>query len=701
MEDEFAMVIYRVVVYQECLFLSGDAHRTVVQLVGSRGASERVPLAERSICRVLKNMCCCSRTTEEEAEYAVYCPSSLGALLLVRLEAPPTTASVWFCSKVSVTTPEGGVSVFPCYRFVSCSTSLALRDSIAKFVFDDVRPIELDQRINELTYRRQAYRWSCYDDGLPETMKADDITSLPAEVRFSVSKATDMMLTVGKVLVELGLQSFLCSEQRWSSFHQIHQLCKQTRTPTCRLVERLWREDWFFGHQFLNGANPTLIRRCTEIPPNMAVTEETVRASLEGGASLSQEMERGNMFVADYRLLDGLTANTVNRKQNYLTAPLVLLHLNSTNQLLPVAIQLKQSPGETNPVFVPQDLEADWLTAKTFVRSADFADHELRSHFLRTHVMSELFAMATLRNFPMVHPLYKLLGPHFRFTLEIDTLARQLLLSDGGSLKEYTAVGGAATLDFLRRASASLTYRDLCLPDDITGRGLDSIPGYYYRDDGLRLWDIIHRYVGGVVSYYYRSNNDVTRDSELQSWINEIVVFGRLGDEKKGFPKSFSSVPELTYFVTMVIFNASAQHTAVNNAQLDYFGWMPNAPVGLQRPPPACRGRCSERSLLDSFPDVNSTVHGLATVYLLSKKPADFGPGLIALSYYVQLLLSSLFSWRQQNKVISIKQRLHLYIEEGEARSSTLIQLFVWAAQLSSSSQRAFPWRWRPISVAT
>lgn len=100
----------------------------------------------------------------------------------------------------------------------------------------------------------------------------------------------------------------------------------------------------------------------------------------------------------------------------------------------------------------------------------------------------------------------------------------------------------------------------------------------------------------------------------------------------------------------MVIFNASAQHAAVNNSQvmpessfivriglftdvlcsqcvpvqLDYFGWMPNAPMGLQRPPPACRGHCSERSLLDSFPDVNATVHGLATIYLLSKKPADF-----------------------------------------------------------------------------
>ncbi|XP_072227617.1 hydroperoxide isomerase ALOXE3-like [Leuresthes tenuis] len=337
-------------------------------------------------------------------------------------------------------------------------------------------------------------------------------------------------------------------------------------------------------------------------------------------------MQRGNIFLVDYRLLDGLTANTVNAKQNYLVAPLVLLHLNSNSQMMPIAIQLKQAPAETNPVFVPQDLEADWLTAKTFVRSADFSDHELRSHFLRTHVMSELFAMATLRSLPMVHPLYKVLVPHFRFTLEIDTLARQLLLSDGGTLREYTAVGGAATLEFLQRASASLTYQDLCLPDDITGRGLNSVPGYYYRDDGLRLWDIIHRYVEGVLNYYYHSDGDVIRDMELQSWINEIIVFGHLGDEKKGFPGSFTSVSQLTYFVTMVIFNASAQHAAVNDAQLDYFGWMPNAPVGLQRPPPACRGRCSERHLLDSFPDVNATIHGLATVYLLSKKPADFVP---------------------------------------------------------------------------
>lgn len=51
-------------------------------------------------------------------------------------------------------------------------------------------------------------------------------------------------------------------------------------------------------------------------------------------------LQTGNMFLVDYQLLDGLTANTVNGNQNYVTAPLVLLHLNANKQLVPVAIQV-------------------------------------------------------------------------------------------------------------------------------------------------------------------------------------------------------------------------------------------------------------------------------------------------------------------------------------------------------------------------
>lgn len=43
--------------------------------------------------------------------------------------------------------------------------------------------------------------------------------------------------------------------------------------------------------QFLNGVNPMMIKRCSEIPPNFPVTEQMVEPFLEKGSSLRQEIK--------------------------------------------------------------------------------------------------------------------------------------------------------------------------------------------------------------------------------------------------------------------------------------------------------------------------------------------------------------------------------------------------------------------------
>lgn len=46
-----------------------------------------------------------------------------------------------------------------------------------------------------------------------------------------------------------------------------------------------------FGYQFLNGCNPVLIRRCTEIPKKLPVTMEMVECSLERNLTLEEEVK--------------------------------------------------------------------------------------------------------------------------------------------------------------------------------------------------------------------------------------------------------------------------------------------------------------------------------------------------------------------------------------------------------------------------
>ncbi|XDV17317.1 hypothetical protein PO909_023197, partial [Leuciscus waleckii] len=159
-----------------------------------------------------------------------------------------------------------------------------------------------------------------------------------------------------------------------------------------------------FGYQFLNGCNPVMIRKCMEIPDKFPVTHEMVEGFLEKGVTLQEELKAGNIYIVDYEILEGVPTSS---DQVYLTAPVCLLYKNRLDQIVPIAIQLSQNPGEKSPIFLPSDNEYDWMLAKMWVKSADFIVHQLVTHLLKTHLTSEVFEMAMYRKLSPVHPVYK------------------------------------------------------------------------------------------------------------------------------------------------------------------------------------------------------------------------------------------------------------------------------------------------------
>ena len=74
------------------------------------------------------------------------------------------------------------------------------------------------------------------------------------------------------------------------------------------------------------------------------------------------------MYICDLsEAMDGLPC----REGCYCPAPICLLYVNGLNKLVPIAIQLKKTPGKDNPIFLPSDNWFDWVLAKIYYRSAD------------------------------------------------------------------------------------------------------------------------------------------------------------------------------------------------------------------------------------------------------------------------------------------------------------------------------------------
>nr|XP_015195984.1 PREDICTED: hydroperoxide isomerase ALOXE3-like isoform X8 [Lepisosteus oculatus] len=542
------METYKVTVTTGDMVHSGTFDRVFITLVGSEDRSERTVLstegqdlssgmvlpARSESCPAHSNPLGCH--LPQVMELAVSAPDLLGDLLFVRLDKEQCfflPDDDWFCSKVEVTTPSGETVLFPCYRWVSDKWAVELREGKAKKVFEDQHPILIQQRTGELELCHNLYRWAVFREGLPKMVGIDDPALLPHDARFSFTKAMDLLVRSKTALDELKLRSLADRKKPWTKWEDIKRIFWFNKTMVSGYVQKHWEEDWFLGYQCLNGCNPVVVQRCCQLPPNFPVPSCLVNPFLEAGSTLEKELLKGNIYLCDYKVLDGITPNLINNRLQYMVAPLCLLYKKTSDQLVPIAIQ-------------------------------------------------------------------------------------------------HTAIGGIGLIEILERAVQSLTYSSLCLPEDISARGVESVPNYYYRDDGLCLWNSINRFVKGMVKVYYPDDNAVVKDTELQSWIKEIFTEGFQERPESEIPQSFTSLEEVTKFVNMVVFTVSAQHAAVNSGLFDFSSWMPNSPSSLQWPPPITKGSTTMSDILKALPDINTTVRLMATTWLLSKQPSDF----VALGQY-------------------------------------------------------------------
>jgi len=154
---------------------------------------------------------------------------------------------------------------------------------------------------------------------------------------------------------------------------------------------------------------------------------------------------------------------------------------------------------------------------------------------------------------------------------------------------------------------------------DLKSRGLDDpkvLPKYYFREDITRIFDAMLETVTELIDLYYKDENDIKEDYELQAFYEDLKINGwKVHELPETVTKDF-----LIRFLTIVVFTASARHAAINFSQYDYYSFIPIRPMSMNAPPPTQKGTVnSEEDVLKYLPNPKTASKQIKNTFVLSK----------------------------------------------------------------------------------
>ena len=501
------------------------------------------------------------------------------------------------------------IAPFPCNRWIKSNRRYQL------IKYDSLLP-QLDDRAEqrriELEEKRASYELDEKVPGFPKQVR-----SCPKEESFSNDYKWDIVGRKFKLLAQVRLLK-ITTDDNWDDLEDLLEIYKGYFEIPQGYYN--WKSDKSFGIQRLGGCNPTVFRRCNEIPPNFAVTSEMVEPFLDN-FKLEEAMLLNQIYIVDHSVLHGLEC----KEGRTVCAPLALFHAKRDGEFLPIAIQLFQEAADDNPVFLPSDPPFTWMLAKMYFNNADCSIHQACTHLGFTHLIVETISIAAHRELSPSHPVFQLLAPHFLYLIAINSLAVAKLLAPGGWIDITMTMGACGLFEIVRRKWKHYRLdREGWLPADLKARGVDSkedLPFYPYRDDGLLLHEAIQEYVTDVLEDIYDTPEKLLDDYEVQAWakclsddVDGAAINGVFGGGK------FEVLQDLIKTVTSIIFLSSVGHASANFAQYDEYAFPPNYPAMLSGKAPTNKDEVTELDIVKQLPNRETTLSIMVVTKILSDR---------------------------------------------------------------------------------
>ncbi|PSC75994.1 lipoxygenase [Micractinium conductrix] len=362
-------------------------------------------------------------------------------------------------------------------------------------------------------------------------------------------------------------------------------------------------QEW--GRQCIAGMNPCTLVALSKAPaehcgsaigPQHVDDELKKLGSSAGLSKLVAQAAAGakpRLFMIDYMVPDHFWTESLGEKHRAEHAGRALLFLQESDSgeetaMVPLAFELKSRGTAalvaTKGGSLPEG-QGLVYSRQELVGNQDNPGGELISHWLRCHACMEPFAIALHRQLSTMHSIYKLMLPHFHYTLDINSKARSSLINQGGIIE------GQA------------------LPEDLAARGVVDKEGkpwiadYPYAQDGLDLWNETEAYFTKLqyIALYCPTDDEVAGDEELQAWWRDVKDKGHPDmklvetEEEKAwvFAGGIATREQLARLLTTIAWTASAHHASVNFGQYVFASLLLNVSWLVRRPiprPPSARG---------------------------------------------------------------------------------------------------------------
>ncbi|VDI74007.1 lipoxygenase [Mytilus galloprovincialis] len=528
----------------------------------------------------------------------------------------------WFLRWIEI---DGGHR-FSFYKTITDGVFSSRKDTLLPQ--DESSQYNLDLRNCHLAEQKLKYGYELYNGGDLELPVK--IRNLPMEENFSLHYfVTNSVLPEARMFISkeiVILKNWL--PKRWRTFVEINTAYQMYfKTPKGNIN---WENDLHFAQQRLNQCNSSLIRRVNnqnEIADIMNILPNGV---LNAIVDVNAVIENGQLYFTNINMPENLG----------IPSPVVLFQMTDDEGFRPVAIKLNVANGG-EVVFQPDDDPNAWMLAKMWANISDASMQLSVVHLGLTHLLMEGVAICVHRNLSSRHPIYKLLVPHFYYNLAINEMARDLLFIPGGYLDTTTKIHSAGVLQLIKQRLGDWNMNiDGTFPVDLQERGLTgdggvnnvNIPGFFYAEDGVRLYNAIHKYVEQYVHHYYSGVNDedimdrLLCDTEIQAFYAELVLpraqeNGGIGMQVlPGNNGRFETTGQLIDTLTSTIFICSVMHAATNFPQYDQYGFPPNYSTLLHGAPPQNANVIEDQAVLDCLPSVRETFNIMTIFTLLSQE---------------------------------------------------------------------------------